>query len=61
MSALTNAEITYLKSQCRSRLAIVGSDGQPHVVPVGFRFNPDDDAIEIGRHSVSPNERSTAM
>jgi pyridoxamine 5'-phosphate oxidase family protein len=41
----------HFKSQRRGRLATVGSDGQPHVVPVGFRFNPDDDAIEIGGHS----------
>jgi pyridoxamine 5'-phosphate oxidase family protein len=50
MSVFTDAEVTYLKSQRLCRLATVGSDVQPHVVPVGFRYNPDDDAIEIGGH-----------
>ncbi len=50
MSAFTVAEITYLQSQRLGRLATVGPDGQPHVVPVGFRYNPDQDAIEIGGH-----------
>ena len=33
------------------RLATAGHDGQPHVVPVGFRYNPKENAIEIGGHS----------
>src|SRR5919197_6539198 len=48
MSAFTPEEINYLKSQRIGRLATVGADGQPHVVPVGFRYNPDADVIEIG-------------
>jgi len=32
------------------RLATVGPDSQPHVVPVGFRYNAERDAIEIGGH-----------
>ena len=51
MSAFSDAEISYLKTQRIGRLATVGSNGQPHVVPVGFRYNPDKDAIEIGGHS----------
>lgn len=31
-----------------ARLATVGRDGTPHVVPTGFRYDPDDDAIVIG-------------
>lgn len=50
MSAFTDAEVSYLKSQRLGRLATVGADGQPHVVPVGFRYNPDEEAIEIGGH-----------
>ena len=48
ISAFTDAEVTYLKSQRLGLLATVGPDGQPHAVPVGFRYNPDEDAIEIG-------------
>ena len=50
MSAFTDAEINYLKSQRLGRLATVGEDGQPHVVPVGFRYHEQEDAIEIGGH-----------
>ena len=48
MSAFTDSEIDYLRSQGMARLATVGSDGQPHVVPLTFTFNPDEDAIDVG-------------
>lgn len=51
MSAFTEPELTYLTSQRLGRLATTGLDGQPHVVPVSFRYNPHEDAIEIGGHS----------
>jgi pyridoxamine 5'-phosphate oxidase family protein len=51
MSAFTASEIDYLRSQRLGRLATVGASGQPHVVPVGFRYNAEKDAIEIGGHS----------
>lgn len=53
MSAFSDAEISYLKSQRIGRLATVGSNRQPHVVPVGFRYNPKEKAIEIGAPSVA--------
>jgi pyridoxamine 5'-phosphate oxidase family protein len=31
-----------------ARIATVGEDGTPHVVPVGFRFDPNIDVIEVG-------------
>jgi pyridoxamine 5'-phosphate oxidase family protein len=30
------------------RLATIGTDGRPHLVPLTYRFNPDEDAIDIG-------------
>src|SRR5579871_5136873 len=51
MSVFSPAEIAYLQSQRLGRLATVGADGQPHAVPVGFRYNPDHDTIDIGGHS----------
>jgi pyridoxamine 5'-phosphate oxidase family protein len=51
MSIFTPAEVAYLKSQMLGRLATVGSDGQPHVVPVGFRYNEELDTIDIGGHN----------
>jgi pyridoxamine 5'-phosphate oxidase family protein len=50
MSVFTTSEISYLNSQRLGRLATVGPDNQPHLVPVGFRYNPDEDALEIGGH-----------
>lgn len=50
MSAFSAEEIAYLQSQRLGRLATVGADGQPHAVPVGFRYNPDHDTIDIGGH-----------
>jgi pyridoxamine 5'-phosphate oxidase family protein len=50
LSVFTDAEIEYLGSQRLGRLATVGKDGLPHVVPVAFRYNPDADAIDIGGH-----------
>jgi pyridoxamine 5'-phosphate oxidase family protein len=51
MSAFTDRELEYLterRPERLGRLATVGKDGTPHVVPVGWRFNPDLDAIESG-------------
>ena len=40
MSTFTEKEIEYLRGQPLGRLATVGRDGSPHVVPVGFRPEP---------------------
>ena len=50
MSVFTDEEIEYLKSQLLGRLATGGPDGQPHVVPVGFRYNAELGTIDIGGH-----------
>ena len=50
-SSLTPAEIAYLQSQRMARIATVGADGQPHVVPVAFRYNPETKSIDIGGHN----------
>ena len=47
MSVFTPAEIEYLGSQRLCRLATVGSNGQPHVVPVRFSYNAGLDVIEL--------------
>ena len=49
-SVFAPAEIEYLKSQRLCRIATVGPDGQPHVVPVSFRYNPDTDTIDVSGH-----------
>ena len=57
MSVFTSHEIAYLQSQRLGRLATVGPDGQPHVVPVAFRYNPDRDTIDIGGHGFAGRKK----
>jgi PPOX class F420-dependent enzyme/OxyR family protein len=57
MSIFTPAEKVYLQSQRLGRLATVGPDGQPHVVPVGFHYNPDLDTIDIGGHNFARRKK----
>ncbi|MBO0794893.1 MAG: PPOX class F420-dependent oxidoreductase [Ktedonobacteraceae bacterium] len=48
MSRFTTAEIEYLQSQRLGRLATTNEKGDLHVVPVGYRYNPREDTIDIG-------------
>jgi pyridoxamine 5'-phosphate oxidase family protein len=48
MSTFTSTEIEYLNGQALGRLATVGADGKPHVVPIGIFFDPDSETIVIG-------------
>lgn len=57
MSAFTRAEIDYLQGQRLGRLATVGPDGRPHVVPVGFRYNAELETIDIGGHDFSKKKK----
>ena len=57
MSRFTPEEIAYLQSQRLGRLATVSPTGEPHVVPVGFRYNPEQDSIDIGGHNIVPTKK----
>jgi pyridoxamine 5'-phosphate oxidase family protein len=57
MSRFTPAEIEYLQSQRLGRLATVNERGDLHVVPVGFRYNPDEDTIDLGGHDIVPTRK----
>jgi pyridoxamine 5'-phosphate oxidase family protein len=49
MSVFSDAELGYLTGEGRlGRLATVDEHGQPHVVPVGWSYNPGLDTIDIG-------------
>jgi pyridoxamine 5'-phosphate oxidase family protein len=51
MSIFTDHEIEYLTERRLERLgriATVGKDGTPHVVPVGWRLNRALDSIDVG-------------
>lgn len=47
-SAFTEAERQYLSERRLGRIATVGNDGTPHVAPVGWRYDPEEDAVEVG-------------
>jgi pyridoxamine 5'-phosphate oxidase family protein len=58
MSAFSDDELTYLLGERRlARLATVGADGTPHVVPVGWSFNAELDAIEISGHEFARTKK----
>jgi pyridoxamine 5'-phosphate oxidase family protein len=49
MSAFTDAELEYLRGDRKlARVATVGKDGTPHVVPVGWSYNEEHDSIDVG-------------
>ena len=57
MSVFTEQELEYLGGQRLGRLATVDSAGNPHVVPVGFRYNPEMDTIDVGGHSIADSAK----
>ncbi len=57
MSVFTEREIEYLKEQRLGRLATVNERGEPHVVPVAFRYNEEADALDIGGHNVARSKK----
>jgi pyridoxamine 5'-phosphate oxidase family protein len=48
LSVFSDGEIEYLTKTTMGRLATVGRDGQPHVMPMAYRYNTDEDSIDIG-------------
>lgn len=57
MSVFTDQELDYLAGQRLGRIATTGADGQPHVVPTSFRYNPEEDAIEVGGLRMSQTKK----
>ena len=60
MSAFTPNELEYLgerRPERLARIATVGKDGTPHVVPVGWRFNTELDAIDVGGANLPPSKK----
>jgi pyridoxamine 5'-phosphate oxidase family protein len=48
VSAFNDAEIAYLsEARTLGRIATVGGDGTPHVVPVGWSYNSEQDTIDV--------------
>jgi pyridoxamine 5'-phosphate oxidase family protein len=57
MSAFTELEITYLASQKLGRVATSQPDGTLQVSPVGFRYNPELDSIDIAGHGMATSRK----
>lgn len=56
-SVFTEAELAYLAAQPLGRLATLGPDGAPQTRPVGFRYNPDLDTVDIGGHDMGASRK----
>jgi pyridoxamine 5'-phosphate oxidase family protein len=57
-SAFTEAELAYLHGEGRlGRIATVGKDGTPHVVPVGWAHNVELDTIDVGGRQLETTKK----
>lgn len=60
MSVFIDDELAYLREGRRlARVATVGADGTPHVVPVGWSLSDDLGAIEIGGRDFASTSASS--
>ena len=58
MSVFTEAELRYMTGGRQlGRIATVGSDGTPHVVPVGWIYNAATDTIDIGGYELERSKK----
>lgn len=58
MSVFTEAEVRYLAGGRQlGRVATVGADGTPHVVPVAWIYNAARDTIDIGGHDLERTKK----
>jgi pyridoxamine 5'-phosphate oxidase family protein len=57
-SVFSQEELDYLHGQrLLGRVATVGADGTPHVVPVGWRHNADLDTIDVSGHALARSKK----
>lgn len=57
MQRLNEQEIDYLKSQMLGRIATANAEGQPHVTPVGFRYNDETGTIDVGGFDLASTKK----
>ena len=58
MSVFSEAELRYLAGGRQlGRIATVGADGTPHVVPVAWIYNAARDTIDIGGHELERSKK----
>ena len=58
MSVFTETELQYLTGGRQlGRIATVGKDGTPHVVPVGWIYNAASDTIDVGGSELEQSKK----
>ena len=58
MSVFTEAELRYLAGGRQlGRIATVGADGTPHVVPVAWIYNAARETIDVGGHELERSKK----
>jgi pyridoxamine 5'-phosphate oxidase family protein len=58
MSVFTDPELAYLTGERHlARIATVGKDGTPHVVPVGWTYNGEHDTIDVGGRQLEESKK----
>lgn len=58
MSVFTDTELAFLRGERRlARIATVGSDGMPHVTPVGWSLDPDAGTVHITGHNFAGTKK----
>jgi pyridoxamine 5'-phosphate oxidase family protein len=58
MSVFTEVELRYLTGGRQlGRIATVGADGTPHVVPVGWIYNAASDTIDVGGNELERSKK----
>ncbi|HEX3462155.1 MAG TPA: PPOX class F420-dependent oxidoreductase [Acidimicrobiales bacterium] len=57
MSIFSEVELAYLAKGKLGRLATIGADGVPHVVPLGWTYNAQLGTIDIGGRDVTHSQK----
>jgi pyridoxamine 5'-phosphate oxidase family protein len=58
MSIFSESEIAFLRTaRLLGRLATVGTDGMPHVAPVGWSLGPDEQTIQISGRNFAATKK----
>ncbi len=58
MASFSEAELGYLLGERRlGRLATAGATGLPHVVPVGWRYNPELGTIDVTGRNLAATKK----
>ncbi|HVB42545.1 MAG TPA: PPOX class F420-dependent oxidoreductase [Streptosporangiaceae bacterium] len=57
MSIFSEDELSYLADKRLGRLATIDAEGFPHVVPLGWTYNPALDTIDVGGRNFAATKK----